>query len=1785
MPIEKLIPQYLNQDEDERLVKPYELIDALNVRVSNEDDGNQGILKNIEGTTAVPARTTADTIPAEGANRVIGAVSSDASKCVYFFLYNSSSDHGIYRYNVSNDNYEKLYEDSVLNFEYNGFVKADVVINQYQEDLLYFTDNRNEPRKINATRAGLNQYDDEFQNGTDYAKELYLTSCKRPPQTPVTYEFANDPTVTTNNLKEGCFQFACQYVYDDGEVSAIGVYSSLGVSPTHLAYNTTTQSFFQNENNAIDLTIPNSDGPVVKVRVLARRNNSGAFYQIAELDNTQADTQVFRWRNDGVYPILPDTEVNKPFDSLPRRAGTQTITNNRLLYGNYIEGFDPVQPDSLQYPVYHLGGAEALSQFSTSLEGLANYDSQTDDLYPDLKLVFGDTPSAFTNFGYTGTNWDDGSDAVGELSPAYNNTGFLSSVGLEIDLTDVRDSGGPTSFAYYLDLSIGEVAWKAESDGNADFDAGSAYTLVPISFKDEDGNTVGTSSETAGLRLGMPRTLGSGIGDFQDRNAGFRNLRVENNLIFSGTVDVDGWANKDELAAALRDGILGATSSVGVRPNATPTEQTDVLANELTNGVTTEARITDTDGSLPDFVDPVNSLEAICSKLLLWMEGSVTFTIDSASISSGGQSVRFFLSRTGFDLRCSHAMAIYRGGALTQGFLSAHPLIQETREYGNNFQPSLDFQNAQDGTYNVVIWQANQIDVAYSSLDTVANSETYENGNVVNGVDGSVDGGGFIRTAIRSTSADLRVSSESLLSDAFSFKSGARHDFGIVYYDHRNRPSPVYKLGSINTERFGNRGGSRNGRTEVDIKLFHEPPSYSSYWAPVYTKNTSYDTFLQVAVAEAALPRKTSFVNVLSGTSGGGTQRVVTGLKSSIDETIFLSMRTLEGKNNSYKELKGGLIDYKYQEGDKLRIMQHNDGEDIFRPYYEFVITGYNFYADNDENPIQLSRASTGDEADEKDAYRRTGWFLSIRDDKISGFSASDVAEGADLFGQRCIVEIVRPKKTTETPVYYEVGQQRAIVESGGQRTHGGDRSNTASGSFAVTPTSSSSFDSTQRLYVGDRVLQSSLNTAGSVLIAAVEPSAVVGYTYTVSDTTPITVAQNPVSLTGATVVDTVGDVEGVWPGVLTLTEGDVYLRVREQLTNPQNEPYTVGAKTFVYDATDPEGQIYANFLIESESVSDFFESKATSIGRPHVENTEQVQITRSSSVTYSEPFALDSSRLSLSSFNPLFFPYKDFPTKYGQVTYLNDGGEAAYVMQEKRVALQPISRTLIESAGDGQLVTSTNVMGTETYFAGMFGPGRNPESVVSRFGKTYFADVESGKIIELSRNGLEPISDNKMSSYFKSTFASAIDTETSPRIPSGIDPDNDEYVLTIFQLLTNNILINDGEADEEVIGTVPAVSTGLTYTDGKLTPVFEDTGITTWGRDQSRWEDATLNDLNWGDKGLGTIVLDRLNERDGVYVSPTERESGGNITVDIVTSDLRFIGLATLSLLDWSIDLPAAIVQVGATVNDDVDETLTVETNTAAVTNTLAYSTTKELWLTRYSFTPEMYANLHNRFLSFYNGQIYNHNTNDLRNNFYGDQYTSTATVVSKADPSMVKVFNALSLEGNDTWAATVSNSEQTTDITEAMYEEREGMYYSVMPKDTTANSTNNTSHKVVLGIVESVGGGANNEITFTSRISNLPFSLADTLYLLGSDSETSQGVTINKVIDRKTIQVSGAYTSGAGVTLMAVSNNAINGDKMRDYYAEIKLTNDSTGAVELFAVNTNYTPSPFHNDQSQKQ
>lgn len=1734
MAIDKLIPQYLNKDEDPRLLKEVEMSNALNIRVSTDDDGNQGVLKNVKGNTAIASASSSDSIPGAGTNKIVGAVSSEAGNCIYFFLSNGNGNHGIYQYRHNTDKYHKVLEGSFLGFHPEMFVKADVVINQFGDHLLYFTDNRNEPRKINATRALTNGYHSLLTSGTDVQKELFVSVCKQPPQTPITFTFVDDPDIKFNNLQNNCFQFAYQYVYDDGELSALSPYSELAVSTTNRAFNVPAQNFLRDRNNKLILKMEGSDGPVEKIRVFVRRNNDQAFYRIAEIPHRPSSPAAIPFANDGVYTLLPDQEAFKMFDAVPRKAFAQAVSNNRLFYGNYLEGFDNL--DNVQVgatPVYHpepdnfnLPASDRGLQTSTTLD---------QNTYPVLKNFPGDGASVTNNEKFRhalglspdGENIVDANDENPRLVSFNSNAGQS---GFSIDVSELSDFTSLEAGVLNIDLTIDYSTLGIASFGGenmvfehtitfSDGVAANGEAITPLTLAEQQ-NLAGLPPTEIRGELLRPLGYNSGGESPQTtrRSFTFEQQSGSQPLSFSSSSNVNGIDGGSDLTVQeqFADKVINALNG----------QETSVFV------ATRSKKTRFTTGSLTDLA-PNTAL----TQFLLGLDGVVRFRIFGGVYNEATQTVDFRLRVEEVDLNVTDVDAqfdVASGLGGVSGNVIYNQLQLDPSSFGG---PSFlnaagkSIKDFRDATHSVV----------------KAINHVFKGFNVSSNIDYVSEG------------------------QSISFKAGATHEFGIVYFDHRNRHGGVQKIDSVDVVHFGDvdRNGNE-GRTEVDLRIEHDPPYWATKYAPVYSKNTSYEKILQISVLEAGLPRTETYDDPLS--DGGNISRPIidalgTTSGSDPDGLIYLSMRSLEGKTNSYNESKGANLEYEYQEGDVLRVLRYKDSDgNTVRPMHEFKISSYKRYIDNEENPIKLFADS--DQASDT-TYRRTGFFLGIRDQDIPGFNKVDVAAGSDFFTNDCIVEIFRPKLRVENQVFHEVGKTFDIVVAGGRRTHGGDRSNTTQVSLTTLVASATSFTSATRLFVGDRLTPAAIvQNATDVFVTGIQPQSDGTFLYTIDEAFPFPDAAIPSSFT-STVATTVGALDSVFPGCITLDTGDVHLKLREILTNPTN------SSTDQSDETKPGDQIYKNFIIEDESVSDFFESKAVDIGRPHIETPDQIEQVRSSSVTYSDPFALDSAVLALSSFNPSLFPFKDYNTQHGDICFLLDRNEALMVMQENKISKTPVSRVLIESAAGGQLVTSTNVLGTPTYYAGNLGPGLQPESVVENFGRVYFVDVARAAVVQLSSEGIDLLSSKSMMSHFQTLFSGIKAIDQRPFVPCGYDPDNEELIITSPQVDRMGLSFPVDEGLVLSSAKKPASGTRIN-TDAQGHVLFEKGGRDTWDLGETKWE---VLDLNWEVSGQGVIYVDKLGDIGSVYLDSSLRNSTDNITVKAVTSTGSHVATGSVSARDSSLTLPTSFTR-----QSDKGSVGMTKTSLSSAINaeTSAYSTTKGVWLTFYSFIPEMYARLHDKFFSFKDGVIYKHNSNATRNNFYGSQADSQVSVASRKNPSDVKVYNAMSLEGNKAWKAVVSNSTQTTGASSMQaseFDEREGMFYRVIAKDATASSTSNSSHKVVLGQVASVDG---RKITFTTKVSNLPFGIGDTLFKLESSSETSLSVTLASVSGRKEITASDTVTGlTAGDTVMAVSDDDINGDKIRDYYAQVDLTNTDTAAVELYAVNLSYSSSPLHNDK----
>jgi len=148
----------MNKDIDARILQNGDYRDALNVQISRSEGDGVGSLENVLGNSLAVDFTA---ITGISNLTCIGYCADDINNTIYLFLtnytdpsptnltYSSTAKNFIYAYNTVTEVPTKLVEGPFLNFSKTHFIYATNVL----EDLLFWTDNRNQPRKINITSA------------------------------------------------------------------------------------------------------------------------------------------------------------------------------------------------------------------------------------------------------------------------------------------------------------------------------------------------------------------------------------------------------------------------------------------------------------------------------------------------------------------------------------------------------------------------------------------------------------------------------------------------------------------------------------------------------------------------------------------------------------------------------------------------------------------------------------------------------------------------------------------------------------------------------------------------------------------------------------------------------------------------------------------------------------------------------------------------------------------------------------------------------------------------------------------------------------------------------------------------------------------------------------------------------------------------------------------------------------------------------------------------------------------------------------------------------------------------------------------------------------------------------------------------------------------------------------------------------------------------------------------------------------------------------------------------
>ena len=154
----------MNKDLDARLLQNGEYRNAINAQVSKSEGANVGALENVLGNTLVQ---DFNTLTQTTDLKSIGYLTDEINNTVYVFLtnnkfakYNAANKNFIISYNSLQQTYVVLVQGPFLNFsQLNPIYGVNIL-----EGLLFWTDNRNQPRKINVVSANtLNYYTTEDQ--------------------------------------------------------------------------------------------------------------------------------------------------------------------------------------------------------------------------------------------------------------------------------------------------------------------------------------------------------------------------------------------------------------------------------------------------------------------------------------------------------------------------------------------------------------------------------------------------------------------------------------------------------------------------------------------------------------------------------------------------------------------------------------------------------------------------------------------------------------------------------------------------------------------------------------------------------------------------------------------------------------------------------------------------------------------------------------------------------------------------------------------------------------------------------------------------------------------------------------------------------------------------------------------------------------------------------------------------------------------------------------------------------------------------------------------------------------------------------------------------------------------------------------------------------------------------------------------------------------------------------------------------------------------------------------
>ena len=417
----------------------------------------------------------------------------------------------------------------------------------------------------------------------------------------------------------------------------------------------------------------------------------------------------------------------------------------------------------------------------------------------------------------------------------------------------------------------------------------------------------------------------------------------------------------------------------------------------------------------------------------------------------------------------------------------------------------------------------------------------------------------------------------------------------------------------------------------------------------------------------------------------------------------------------------------------------------------------------------------------------------------------------------------------------------------------------------------------------------------------------------------------------------------------------------------------------------------------------------------------------------------------------------KDINPIYGSIQKLHSRDSDLVTLCEDKVLKILANKDAVFNAdGNPQLTANQNVLGQTMPFVGEYGISDNPESFASESYRAYFTDRVRGAVMRLSKDGLTPISEHGMKSWFRDNLSLGItnllgennlssqdnwdipsignsavingeailgyynDQPTDPRFgkTARLKMDNVMEVGKTYRIRYTVVSTYDGSNNS-------GAGYGYLNSNGNLAKI---TLVNTFSG--SGWISAAYSNHSI----INGAIVDEtfVSNRTDLEFLQYQINSSQNAPVSGYTATSTQTGIqlwaADQGDTDWSGGyFYGSTVKIKDIILEEVKEDLTLigsyddkkdEYNISihgANPTTVSFKESTKGWASFKSFIPESALSCANDYYTVKEGKLWqHHNPGVNRNTFYNEFTNSTFNTVLNDIPSSIKSYHTLEYEGS---------------------------------------------------------------------------------------------------------------------------------------------------------------------------